>query len=119
MRDERRLRREVPAVAAGARPTRPSPSVLAGSGDDDSVDNVPDCVYIVHVASGWRHPHKEINKALAAAADAGFDVMEVKSGHVWGHVRAPNGQELTVWSTPRSPETMAKRIREFVRRNRN
>lgn len=60
-------------------------------------------VYNVHVGSGWRHPHKEINKALEAAADAGFDVAEIKSGHVWGHVLAPNGQELTVWSTPRNP----------------
>lgn len=82
------------------------------------MDNVPGHVYIVHVASGWRHPHKEINKALEAAADASFDVVEIKSGHVWGQVIAPSGQELTVWSTPRSPETMAKRIREFVRRNR-
>lgn len=69
------------------------------------------------MATGWRHPHKEINKALEAAADAGFKVLEVKHGHVWGRVVAPNGQELTVWSTPRSPETMAKRVREFVRRH--
>jgi hypothetical protein len=74
-------------------------------------------VYNVHVASGWRHPHKEINKALRSADDAGFEVIEVKHGHVWGRVVAPNGQQLTVWSTPRSPETMAKRIREFVRRH--
>lgn len=73
-------------------------------------------VYNVHVASGGRHPHKEIAKALEAAKRAGFDVVEVHRGHVWGRVVAPNGQGLTVWSTPRSPETMAKRVREFVRK---
>lgn len=82
------------------------------------MDNVIGRVYIVHVASGWRHPHKEVNKALEAAVGAGFDIVEIKRGHVWGQVVAPNGQELTVWSTPRSAETMAKRIREFVRRHR-
>lgn len=59
---------------------------------------------------------RAINKALRSASDAGFEVIEVKHGHVWGRVVAPNGQQLKVWSTPRSPETMAKRIREFVRR---
>jgi hypothetical protein len=73
-------------------------------------------VYIVNVPTG-QHPHKEIRKALKAADDAGFDVIEVHKGHVWGKVVAPNGQDLKVWGTPRSPETMAKRIREFVRKN--
>lgn len=82
------------------------------------MDNVITSVYAVHVASSWRHSHKEVNKALKVAADVGFEVVEIKSGHVWGRVVALNGQELTVWSTPRSPETMAKRIREFVRRHR-
>jgi hypothetical protein len=60
-----------------------------------------------------------VNKALSVAEDAGFVVVEVKKGHVWGRVVAPNGQELTVWGTPRSPETMARRVREFVRRHSN
>jgi hypothetical protein len=63
-----------------------------------------------------RHQHKEINKALKGAKDAGFESVELHSGHVWGKVVAPNGQELIVYSTPRNPETMAKRIREFVRK---
>jgi hypothetical protein len=76
-------------------------------------------VYIVYVARRRRrHPHKEIEKALQGAEQAGFAVVEVMKGHVWGRVVAPNRQELTVWSTPRSPETMAKRVREFVRRHR-
>jgi hypothetical protein len=41
------------------------------------------------VASGWRHPKKESNKALEAADDAGFNIIEMKSGHVWGRVVAP------------------------------
>lgn len=73
-------------------------------------------MYIVNVPTG-RHPHKEIAKALKGAADAGFEIVEVHKGQVWGKIVAPNGQELKVWSTPRSPETMAKRIREFVRKN--
>lgn len=73
-------------------------------------------MYIVSVAGRRRHPHKEIEKALQRAEQAGFGVEVVNRGHVWGHVVAPNRQELKVWSTPRSPETMARRIREFVRR---
>lgn len=73
-------------------------------------------MYIVNVPTG-QHPHKEIRKALKTAGDAGFEVVEVHKGHVWGKVIAPSGQELKVWSTPRSPETMAKRIREFLRKN--
>lgn len=63
-----------------------------------------------------RHRHKEVAKALLEAKRAGFEVVELHSGHVWGKVVARSGQELKVWSTPRSPETMAKRIREFVRK---
>ena len=73
-------------------------------------------MYIVYVARRRRHPHKEIEKALLSAEQAGFAVVVVNKGHVWGRVVAPNSQELTVWGTPRSPETMAKRVREFVRR---
>lgn len=79
------------------------------------MDIVYDCVYIVFMPKG-RHQHKEVAKALQEAKGAGFEVVELQSGHVWGKVVAPNGQELKVWSTPRSPETMAKRIREFVRK---
>lgn len=73
------------------------------------------CVYIVYMPKG-RHQHKEVAKALLGARRAGFEVLELHSGHVWGKVVARSGQELKVWSTPRSPETMAKRIREFVRK---
>lgn len=72
-------------------------------------------VYIVFMPTG-RHQHKEVAKALLEAKKAGFLVTELHAGHVWGKVVAPNGQELKVWSTPRSAETMAKRIREFVRK---
>lgn len=83
-----------------------------------SEDNVTASVYIVYVPRRG-HPHKEVRKALESAEEAGFDVVEVQKGHVWGRVVARNGQELTVFGTPRSPETMAKRIREFVRRHRS
>lgn len=62
------------------------------------------------------HPHKAIATALKVATSAGFEVVALHRGHVWGKVIARNGQELSVWSTPRNPEVMAKRIMEFVRR---
>lgn len=72
-------------------------------------------VYTVHMGRE-RHPHKEIERSLKKAEGAEFHVEVVKRGHVWGKVVAPNEQVLAVWSTPRNPETMAKRVREFVRR---
>lgn len=72
-------------------------------------------VYIVYMPQG-RHQHKEVAKALQEAEKAGFRVIELHAGHVWGKVVASAGQELKVWSTPRNPETMAKRVREFVRK---
>lgn len=63
------------------------------------------------------HPHKEIARALRFAKSAGFTVVALHRGHLWGRVIARNGQELSVWSTPRNPEVMAIRIREFVRRH--
>ena len=74
-------------------------------------------VYIVHMGRE-RHPHKEIEKSLKQAEGAEFQVEVIQRGHVWGRVVAPNLQALTIWSTPRNPETMAKRVREFVRRHR-
>lgn len=91
-------------------------SFAAGAGF--AVDNVHKSVYIVHMARE-RHPHKEIEKSLKQAETAAFDIEVIRRGHVWGKVIAPDQQALTVWSTPRSPETMAKRVREFVRRHRN
>lgn len=79
------------------------------------MDIVHGAVYIVYMPKA-RHQHKEVAKALLEAKKAGFAVIEIRSGHVWGKVVASGGQELKVWSTPRSPETMAKRIREFVRK---
>jgi len=64
-----------------------------------------------------RHPQKAIARALDQARKKGFQIVELHSGHVWGKVVAPNLQELTVWSTPRSPETMSRRIREVVRKH--
>ncbi len=64
------------------------------------------------------HDDKEINKALKSAVQYGFEVLPVRKGHTACTVVAPNGQRLSVWSTPRDPGTMAKRIREFIRRHR-
>jgi len=110
LRDRRRLHAEVARFPVEPRQR----CARAGAGPDlegcsaerpdaphggSSVDIVIGTVYIVYVARG-RHPHKEIEKALKSAEDeVGFEVVEVRKGHVWGRVVAPNGQVLTVWNT--------------------
>jgi len=45
--------------------------------------------------------------------DAGWTV-EAGKGHTWGILRCSHGCKLAVWSTPRNPTTIAKRIREAI-----
>ncbi|HUY49778.1 MAG TPA: hypothetical protein VMV92_29355 [Streptosporangiaceae bacterium] len=78
-----------------------------------------------------RHPKKDIEAALRAAEAAGWVVVvvvvvvveeeeeeeEVHHGHRWGVIRCPSGEHVVaVWSTPRDPATLGKRIREQVAR---
>ena len=49
------------------------------------------------------------------ALDAGWEVEKGKN-HRWGTLHCGHGCKVGVWSTPRRPETMAKRIREEVRK---
>jgi hypothetical protein len=67
------------------------------------------------VAKGDRHPNKDIRKAIAEAEDAGWTV-EAGKNHTWGKVKCGHGCKVAVWSTPRSPTTIAKRIREAVQK---
>lgn len=66
-----------------------------------------------------RHPKKEVEAALAAAETDGFLVAPTKSGHRWGYVRCKRcqQQDLSVWSTPRVPENMARNVRRFMKRH--
>jgi hypothetical protein len=64
-----------------------------------------------------RHSKKEVEKALAYAEDRGWVVARSsgRSAHAWGVMRCPTGEcQQGIFSTPRSPENMAKRIRKAV-----
>jgi hypothetical protein len=51
------------------------------------------------------------------AEAAGWVVEEIHRGHRWGVARCPAGEHaVAVWSTPRDPATLGKRIREQVDR---
>lgn len=62
-----------------------------------------------------KHPHKEIEKAIQYAEQNGWHY--VKSGgsaHAWGRLRCSlpsrDGCQMSVWSTPKSPENHARQI---------
>ena len=64
-----------------------------------------------------RHQRKQVEAALRFAEEQGFSVEVHHAGHTWGHVIAPNGQHLRVWSTPKDADVAARMIRRFVLRN--
>ena len=62
-----------------------------------------------------RHPKKDVETAVRAAEDAGWSVTEIHRGHRWGILVRPSGTDtVTLFSTPRDPATLGKRIREQV-----
>lgn len=67
------------------------------------------------MAKGDRHPDKDIRKAIKEAQDAGWDVEKGK-GHRCGTLSCGHGCKVGVWSTPRRPGDIAKRIREAVQK---
>jgi len=89
----------------------------AGCERNICVDTVHTYVNIVHVGRP-RHQRKEVEKALQHAEAEGCSVEVRHKGHTWGHVVAPNGQRLAVWSTPKNADVSARMIRRFVTRNR-
>ena len=64
-----------------------------------------------------RHQRKQVEAALRFAEARGCIVEVRHAGHTWGHVVAPSGQRLRVWSTPKDPDVAAKMIRRFAERN--
>ena len=64
-----------------------------------------------------RHQRKQVEAALRFAEEEGCRVEVLHSGHTWGRVVAPNGQQLRVWSTPKDADVAARMIRSFVLRN--
>jgi hypothetical protein len=68
-----------------------------------------------------RHSHskKEIEAAISYAESKGWTVKTAK-GSIWGRIYCPHhsrdGCRISVWSTPRVPESHAKDIRRIVDR---
>jgi hypothetical protein len=64
-----------------------------------------------------RHPDKHIEAAIQHAESLGWRV-EMSNGHDWGHLLCPErsreGCIIGVYSTPKSGENHAKRIRKRV-----
>ncbi len=67
-----------------------------------------------------RHPKPPVERALAAAESAGWSVEPTGAGHRWGVMRCAEasraGCQVSVWSTPRSPDNHAKQLRRALER---
>jgi hypothetical protein len=64
-----------------------------------------------------RHQRKQLEAALRFAEQQSCTVEVRHAGHTWGHVAAPNGQRLRVWSMPKDADVAAHMTRRFVLRN--
>lgn len=70
------------------------------------------------------HPNKDIEKALKYAESKGWTV-KLGGAHAWGKLYCPfNNNDCregtycknSIWSTPRTPEVIVKRIKKAVDR---
>jgi len=69
------------------------------------------------MANDNRHPDKDIRKAIKDAERTGWKAHRSEgSGHRWGTLSCGSGCEVAIWSTPRRPGDIAKRIREAVKK---
>jgi hypothetical protein len=62
------------------------------------------------------HPNKQIREAINYAEDNGWTFAKSR-GHAYGRIYCMHGHgdcQMSIWSTPRNPETHAKRIRKKV-----
>ncbi len=63
------------------------------------------------------HPNKEIEAVVAEAESKGWRLV-ISKGHSWGKLFCPftdrTGCMWPVWSTPKSPESFAKQLRQKV-----
>lgn len=63
-----------------------------------------------------RHPKKEVHEAVKELSEANWDI-EPRTGHAWGVARCPHGCcQVSIWSTPQSPENHAKQLRRSLER---
>ena len=69
-----------------------------------------------------KHPNKHINEAIEYAVKNGWDVVETgNSGHAFCRLKCNKGHsehQMSVWSTPRSPENHAKQIKAKIKQCR-
>jgi hypothetical protein len=66
-----------------------------------------------------RHPNKDIESAIQYAEDHGWECQKSgSSSHAWGRLycplRTPDGDMLSIWSTPRDPKMHARMICQRV-----
>lgn len=82
--------------------------------------NLQALLYTRNVVSGGRHPKKPIADALTAVDCPGLRVDQIHKGHRWGVlVCEVCGDDLSLWSTPRVPEDVARRVHRFAQRHRH
>lgn len=66
-----------------------------------------------------KHPNKHVREAIEYAVENGWDVVETgKSGHAFCRLKCILGHaehQMSIWSTPKDPETHAKQILRKVR----
>ena len=68
-----------------------------------------------------KHPNKEIEAAIKHAELCRWRVIKTgKSAHAWGRLlcqeQSRQGCQISIWSTPRSPDNHARQIRRAVAR---
>lgn len=65
-----------------------------------------------------RHPDKDIERTAKYAESLGWTVKMSTHGHAWGHLYCPQstreGCIISVWSTPRNPESHARRVQRGI-----
>ena len=71
-----------------------------------------------------KHPHKEIQDAIAYAIENGWQIKKTNSSsHSWGILRCPNNDpkcrcgefcSQSIWSTPKNLSNHAKQIKRIV-----
>lgn len=64
-----------------------------------------------------RHPKKAVEEVLQELEAAGWRI-EASQGHAWGKAKCPRydrtGCVVSIWSTPRNPESHARHLRNIL-----
>jgi len=72
------------------------------------------------MVSKGRHPKKVVDDALDRLNEQLFTVSEIHHGHRWGKITCVTcGDDLSIWSTPKVPEDLAREINRFATRHQH